>query len=453
MSEAATSESPSRALAPARVSVRTLEIDDPGDLLALLPDGGPDTLVWLRRDEGMVAWGEAARIDTRGEGRMLTADARLRELAAASTVVDEVNLPGTGLVAFGSFAFDDEDPSGGTLVVPRVLVGRRQTPGGVRAWVTLVDAAEGTDAGVGDDPGVTGALAGPRSPVREPRDVTWEPGAHSGEDWMARVADAVARIRRGDAAKIVLARDAVAVTSEPLDLRALTTRFARAYPTTWTFAVDSLVGATPELLVRRERGLVASRVLAGTIRRTGNDEADLAHAAALARSSKDLEEHELAVASLAEALEPFVASANVPEVPSVLHLPNVMHLATDVTAVLAPGDASDAPDRAGALPSVLRLAAALHPTAAVGGTPTRVAVSLVREIEGMPRGRYAGPVGWLGADGDGEFCIALRCGRIESDDPRRIRVFAGCGIVAASDPQSELDETEAKFEPVRQALR
>ena len=118
----------------------------------------------------------------------------------------------------------------------------------------------------------------------------------------------------------------------------------------------------------------------------------------------------------------------------------------------APGDASDAPDRAGALPSVLRLAAALHPTAAVGGTPTRVAVSLVREIEGMPRGRYAGPVGWLGADGDGEFCIALRCGRIESDDPRRIRVFAGCGIVEGSDPDEELAETQAKLVPMVNAL-
>lgn len=439
--------------------VRTLEIEDPGDLLALLPSDGPDTLVWLRRGEGMVAWGEAMRIDSGGEGRMLVADARLRELVRAARVVDEVNLPGTGLVAFGSFAFDDEDPSGGTLVVPEVLVGRRSTPGGVRAWVTTVvvdrDASRGGDD-ADDADGAAAAAAAltiERAPLREPRDVAWTPGTHSGASWMARVAEAVARIRRGEADKIVLARDACATASEPLDVRVLAARFADAYPMTWTFAVDGLVGATPELLVRRERGLVASRVLAGTIRRTGDDDADLAHAAALARSSKDLEEHEFAVASLAEALEPFVASANVPEVPSVLHLPNVMHLATDVTAVLAPGNAGETPDRTDALPSVLRLAAALHPTAAVGGTPTRVAVRLVQEIEGMARGRYAGPVGWLGADGDGEFCIALRCGAIDADHPRRIRVFAGCGIVAASNPQAELDETEAKFEPARDALR
>lgn len=449
----------SQAIAPAAptgLRVRTVEIEDPGDLISLLPTGSPaDTLVWVRRGEGMVAWGTAARIDTGGEGRMLTADARLREVTRAAHVVDEVNLPGTGLVAFGSFAFDDEDPSGGTLVVPRVLVGRRSTPGGVRAWVTTVVVGDHvrSDDDETDDDATAAALHGARAPVREPHGVTWEQGTHSGEEWMARVAEAVGRIRSGEAAKLVLARDALATATDPLDVRALTGRFAKVYPMTWTFAVDGLVGATPELLVRRERGLVASRVLAGTIRRTGDDAADLAHAAALARSSKDLEEHELAVASLAEALEPFVASANVPEVPSVLHLPNVMHLATDVTAVLTPGDAGQTPDRAGALPSVLRLVAALHPTAAVGGTPTRVAVRLVHEIEEMPRGRYAGPVGWLGADGDGEFCIALRCGAIDAEDPRRIRVFAGCGIVAASDPQAELDETEAKLEPVREALR
>ena len=130
----------------------------------------------------------------------------------------------------------------------------------------------------------------------------------------------------------------------------------------WTFHVDGLFGATPELLVRRERGLVTSRVLAGTIRRTGDDSRDLALAATLARSSKDLEEHEYAVRSVADALEPHCSSMNVPEAPFVLHLPNVMHLATDVAGVV-----HDA-----ATVSSLQLAAALHPSAAVGGTPTPV---------------------------------------------------------------------------------
>ena len=206
------------------------------------------------------------------------------------------------------------------------------------------------------------------------------------------------------------------------------------------FAVDGFVGATPELLVRRDQGLITSRVLAGTIRRTGDDEADLALAASLARSSKDLEEHEYAVRSVAEALEPHSSSMNVPEAPFVLHLPNVMHLATDVAAVSA--DAA----------SALTLAASLHPSAAVGGTPTDRALALIRELEHMDRGRYAGPVGWMDADGDGAWGIALRSGAIDRDDPRQIRLYAGCGIVAGSDPESEVAESTAKLIPMRDAL-
>ncbi len=210
------------------------------------------------------------------------------------------------------------------------------------------------------------------------------------------------------------------------------------YPTCWTFHVDDLFGATPEMLVRRERGLVTSRVLAGTIRRTGDDARDLQLAATLARSSKDLEEHEYAVRSVADALAPHCTSMNVPEAPFVLHLPNVMHLATDVAGVIDDDT------------TALELAAALHPSAAVGGTPTAAALALIREIEGMDRGRYAGPVGWMDASGDGEWGLALRSGLLEGD---AVRLFAGCGIVAGSEPAAELAEAQAKFVPVRNALQ
>ena len=210
------------------------------------------------------------------------------------------------------------------------------------------------------------------------------------------------------------------------------------YELCWTFHIDGLFGATPEMLVRRERGLVTSRVLAGTIRRTGDDTHDLALAGQLARSSKDLEEHEYAVRSVAEALAPYCSSMNVPESPFVLHLPNVMHLATDVAGVAAESGGT-----------VLELAAALHPSAAVGGTPTKLAVEMIRELEGMDRGRYAAPVGWMDASGDGEFGIALRSGEL---DGTTVRLFAGCGIVANSDPEAELAESQAKFVPVRDAL-
>ncbi len=237
----------------------------------------------------------------------------------------------------------------------------------------------------------------------------------------------------------MLARDLVATADEPIDVRWPLRRLAEAYPMCWTFHVDGMFGATPEMLVRRERGLVTSRVLAGTIRRTGDDDRDLALAATLARSSKDLEEHEYAVRSVADALEPHCSSMNVPEAPFVLHLPNVMHLATDVAGVV-----HDA-----ATVSSLQLAEALHPSAAVGGTPTPVATALIAEIEGMDRGRYAGPVGWMDATGDGEWGIALRSAQL---DGTTVRLFAGCGIVADSDPEAELAEAQAKFVPVRDSL-
>ena len=264
-------------------------------------------------------------------------------------------------------------------------------------------------------------------------------GALNGEQWMSVVADAVARISRADLEKVVLARDLIATADAPIDVRWPLRRLTETYPMCWTFHVDGMFGATPEMLVRRERGLVTSRVLAGTIRRTGDDERDLALAATLARSSKDLEEHEYAVRSVADALEPHCSSMNVPEAPFVLHLPNVMHLATDVAGVV-----HDA-----ATVSSLQLAEALHPSAAVGGTPTPVATALIAEIEGMDRDRYAGPVGWMDTTGDGEWGIALRSARLSGST---VRLFAGCGIVADSDPEAELAEAQAKFVPVRDAL-
>jgi menaquinone-specific isochorismate synthase len=409
-----------RAPSGAPLVVRTVVIDDPGPLPTLLPEVEP--LCWLHRGDGLVAWGETARFSTFGASRFDDAQRWWREQARHSVVRDEARLPGTGLVGFGSFAYADE-PGDSVLVVPEVVVGRR----GDVAWMTIISR--------GSLPAVPPASE--VSPVREPQGATFSDGAMSGADWELVVADAVARIRRGDLDKVVLARDLVAELAEPLDVRAPIAQLSDRYPACWTFHVDGLFGATPEMLIRRERGLVTSRVLAGTIRRTGDDAHDLALAATLARSSKDLEEHEFAVRSVADALAPYCLSMNVPESPFVLHLPNVMHLATDVTGVLDAGATS------------LGLAAALHPTAAVGGTPTQAAIALIAEIEGMSRGRYAGPVGWMDAEGDGEWGIALRTAEF---DGARVRLFAGCGIVSDSDPAAELAEAAAKFVPVRDAL-
>ncbi|MDF1606119.1 isochorismate synthase [Nocardioides sp. YIM 152315] len=402
-------------------TVRTARLDlaEATRLLDLVPADRPVT--WLRRADGLVGWGVAAEVRTSGATRFADADKWWRETTARAVVHDDVVEPGTGPVAFGTFAFADE-PGDSVLVVPRIVVGRR----GDVAWVTTVDA---------DAPSELPAADAPAAPTG----VSFADGALNGEQWMSAVADAVARISRGDLEKVVLARDLVATADQPVDVRWPLRRLTEQYPMCWTFHVDGMFGATPEMLVRRERGLVTSRVLAGTIRRTGDDERDLALAATLARSSKDLEEHEYAVRSVADALEPHCSSMNVPEAPFVLHLPNVMHLATDVAGVV-----HDA-----ATVSSLQLAEALHPSAAVGGTPTPIATALIAEIEGMDRHRYAGPVGWMDATGDGEWGIALRSARITGST---VQLFAGCGIVADSDPEAELAEAQAKFVPVRDAL-
>jgi menaquinone-specific isochorismate synthase len=413
---------------PALVA-RTIPIDNPGALLSLLPEtmGSDRVSAWVRRGEGLVGWGRALEFRSSGQDRFAKAQTWWRSVVDHAVVRDDLLVPGTGPVAFGSFSFSADSPAGAALVVPEVIVGQR----GSRCWLTTI----GVDSHlpVTLKPSVT-------LPPVAPQDVRFSDGALSGAQWSAVIARAVGRINAGEMDKVVLARDLAVDARSAIDPRWLLQRLVERYDNTWVFAVDGLVGATPEMLVKLEKGLVTSRVLAGTIRRTGDDAHDLALAASLARSSKDLEEHEYAVRSVAEALGPHCSSINVPESPFVLHLSNVMHLATDVAGVLTDHSTS------------LALAASLHPSAAVCGTPTPIAGAAIRELELMDRGRYAGPVGWMDAAGDGEWGIALRCGVIDPADASRMRLFAGCGIVAGSDPDSELAESDAKFVPMRDAL-
>ncbi len=407
-------------LTPPRLRVRTVEIDDPGDLLALLPP--TEAYAWIRRGDGLVGWGEAVRhkpTDIEDAAEWFAAQVAQLDIVAA---IDHPPA-GAGFVALGSFVFDPSvSAAGSVLVVPRVVVGRRNG----RSWLTTI----GPDT-------VESVAPHPDAP-EAPRGVSFADGALTGPEWECAVAEAVARIARGDLDKVVLARDLLAFAENDIDPRWLVDRLAERYPQCWTYLVDGLVGATPEMLVRLDSGLATSRVLAGTIRRTGNDDHDLA--SALSQSSKDLEEHEYAVRSVARSLADHCSGMHVPDMPYVLELPNVLHLATDVTAVAHPGISS------------LQLAAALHPSAAVCGTPTVAARALIAELEQLDRQRYAGPVGWIDATGDGEWAIALRNGQLDETDPRQIRLFAGCGIVAGSDPLAELAESNAKLIPMRDAL-
>lgn len=405
--------------------VRTVAVPDPGDLVDAMPEPG---ISWIRRGEGMVAWGEAARYAVAGPSRIADAAAWWSEASSHAVIRDEVGVRGSGLVAFGSFAFADASDAGGVLIVPRYVLGTRD---GV-SWLTVI-----SDSPTISPPTLDDALGGAR-PARPIGDVEIDAGDKAA--WDAAVGEVIARIASSDVDKVVLARAVEARATAPIDVRSLLAPLAADYPTCWTFHVDGMVGATPELLARVDRGLVTSRVLAGTIRPTGDETADLAHAAALARSSKDREEHEYAVTSVTDVLERHCSSINVPESPSVIHLRNVMHLSSDVTGVLSDATTS------------LDLVGALHPSAAVCGTPTASAAALIDSLEGLDRRRYAGPVGWMDATGDGEWCIALRAAEISPDDPARLRLFAGCGIVAASLPEDEWAESEAKLEPLREAL-
>lgn len=388
-----------------------------------IPELGQDQEItsWVRGGDGLVGIGVYKRQVVSGSDRFLQAQKWWRSSINELDIRNNLHGSGTGPILFTSFSFDPTEDS--QLIIPKVVIGQRNG----KSWITWI----------GDNPQPQLQSA---SQARTSLNLSWS--GSNGDVWQERVARAIEKIKGGKLEKVVLARFTTATSDSPIESRSLLKYLSNEYPSTWIFSNTGLVGATPELLVRLSKSLITSRILAGTIRKTGDDQRDLALAGSLARSSKDLEEHEYAVRSVAEALAPFCSSMNVPESPFVLHLSNVMHLATDVTGVLS--DHSTPSD-------IFELAARLHPSAAVCGTPTEVAKRTIDEIEGISRGRYAGPVGWIDAKGDGELGIALRCGQI-SNDEKSIRIFAGCGIVAGSDPEREYAESQAKLLPMRNAL-
>ena len=409
---------------PLTVSTRIL--DDPGTVLRHTLRDAP--LAFVRNGDGIVGIGEALRFTFRGPERMRQASAAWRSLVQDAVVDDPVQLRGTGLVAFGSFTFADDSAEESVLVVPRVVIGRRRG----RAWLTAVDTTAEPEP-----------LRFSRTSVPVPRlgghvSVALAPGRIDEHGYADRVADAVRRIGAGEAEKVVLARDLVGTLPADADRRAVLLDLAEAYPQCVTFAVDGLVGATPETLARTDGTWLSARVLAGSAARGADAVSDRAAAEALATSAKDFEEHRFAIQSLLTALRPIATDLRADPEPFRLQLPNLWHLATDVQATLPLGTTS------------LDVADALHPTAAVAGTPTDVAVRLVAELEGVDRGRYAGPVGWLGANGYGEWMLALRSAQVSPDGA--VRAWAGAGIVAGSDPAREVAETALKFRPIAEAL-
>ncbi|WP_153506126.1 isochorismate synthase [Cumulibacter manganitolerans] len=388
--------------------VRSQHIADLAELALRAPSA--QVLAWLRHGRGLLGWGEVARATFTGPDALREGSAWFSDQVRRVTVEDDVRRPGSGPIAFVSGAFTPERDES-VFVIPSAVLGRDE----FGSWMTYLD----------EPPAIP-------EPIRltGPEHVTYTPGAHTPEQWRGLVADVVERITRGDLDKAVLSRDVLATADAPIDPRWLLARLTALYDSCWTYSVDGLVGATPELLLRLSDGHVYSRVLAGTEWGDG--------AVERLRSPKNLEEHAYAASSAAAALEKVTIRLDLPGEPKILALPNVSHLATEIR-----GDVADGV-------TACDVAAAMHPTAAVGGTPTEIACRVISEVEGRSRGRYAGPVGWIDAHGNGEFGIALRGGQLE--DERTIRLYAGCGVVAGSDPAVELAESENKLVAMKSAL-
>lgn len=404
-----------------RLHASTIWIDDPGPLTDFLC---AEDACFLRGSDGFVALGEVARHESTS---MTEADAWWRQMV--SEIENESEIPGrfgTGPLTYGTFCFDPGHTEySSVLIVPEIIIGRHRG----HSWLTQI----GYDR-------VSPELPPRHSKPSPPTGLRFSSGSITESEWMGVVRDMTLRIRAGQASKVVLARDIEARTDDPIDPRWPLRQLLASYGSCWNYLIDGLVGSTPEMLVRRERGLTTSRVLAGTVPRVeGVDDAQ--RAAQLVSSAKDLEEHRFAVNSVIESLRGHLLAMHVPEAPYVLTLPNVLHLATDICGISEPGL------------STLALADAAHPSAAVCGAPTDVARQLIAHYEQLDRGRFAGPVGWMDAQGDGEWAVALRCGQIDATDATRMRLYAGGGIMAASDPHAELVETDAKFSPMKAALR
>lgn len=443
--------------------------EDPGTPLTLIDllESHGDVASWVREGRGVVALGRTLEISARGEDRIDELRSAWRATVYASWWEDPLVRPGTGPVALGTIAFSAASAEHSALIVPRILIGLDDEGGWITTAVAECDEHPGPDAVL---PALVATARLHRAAAERQEAAEVSPGALSEAAWCEAVVETQRRMAEGEARKVVLARDVLVRPSRGLAAGTVLGHLARHYPSCWTFAVDGMIGATPELLVRLEGRRLFSRVLAGTARRgrstaardsapgatastargaspAGEEAAPTTDvledlAAWLAGSEKNREEHELARASAVRALDPLCSAVEAPE-PFVLTLPNVLHLATDVTGVVA-GDTG-----------ALSLVRALHPTAAVCGAPTPSAARIIEEVEGMDRGRYAGPVGWVDWHGEGEWGIALRSASLSATEigpSSPARVFGGGGIMPGSDPCDELAETRAKMRPVLEAL-
>jgi len=449
-----------RTLVITATSVHTWELDRTPDLIDLVSgarDAGHEVLLIERpmpEAVSVTALGQAfdivavpqgvaledangAVIDFEsGDNRLLAAARMWRRLSGS--LLSSSDAAGNAIaapIAIGGFAYHPQrDPGGPWSGFPALLL-RVPALAVIRARGRTFAAAAGDGAEELLDLGKPSVLAPPArrldvTPVRNPL------------AWTAAVDNAAARLRAGEAAKVVLAREVLARGDGVVAAGAVARALRSAYPACFIYLLTgadgtAFVGASPELLVRRSGDRAQAEPMAGSVARGATEEEDDQLARQLKASAKDADEHRLVSSFVVEALRPFARSvASRP--PEVVRFTNIQHLATSVSAVLR-------------LPAAgaLELAAALHPTPAVGGWPREAADALIDELEAMERGWYAGAVGWIDSHENGEFAVALRCGLLWEDGAR---LYAGVGVMPDSDPAHELEETELKFKALLSAL-
>lgn len=411
---------PTSRLAGARLVAATVALDAPVDLVDVAGDRG---VLWVGPDgTGMAGRGVAARVAVPWGGTLASPEWGT-ELAAIDT--DGPRPP----LAVGALPFRRSGLA--DVVVPSVLV-RREADGSCWLTVTAPDPADALEdvRRQLDAPG----RADEGSRPREYRvTATMERSA-----WCDLVMDAARAVASGGLAKVVLAREVTVVADRPLRPSDVVRRLRSSHPSCMVFSVAGFVGASPELLVERRGEQVRSQPLAGTVARSAPAGGDDLATLRLLSSAKERQEHRLVVDAVSAALSPYCDELSVPDSPSVVPLGTLAHLGTSITGRLRRP-----------WPTVLELVDAIHPSPAVGGTPTDAALAYIAEVEGIDRGCYAGPVGWVDADGDGCWAVGIRSAHIEG---RRARLLAGVGVVAGSDPEAELAETELKLEPMLSAI-
>jgi menaquinone-specific isochorismate synthase len=407
------------------LETRTVELPTDVDLAGL---AGHHGVLWQEGRIGFAGLGVAARVAV-APGRLASDAAGLA--AEVGDLLSSIEVcGGQRPVAVGALPFSSAVD--GELIVPEILV-RREDDGGSTLTLT----------GSNFDPDVMSRVAS-WATDRSERCAAPRPGEYlvrpvtDAAAWCERVAEAACAVAAGALSKVVLAREVAVLADRTIPVCEVARRLANAYPACMVFAVDGFVGASPELLVARDGDRVASRPLAGTAPRNGPPGSAVDSTSWLMSSSKERLEHRLVVDAVAETLASFCRDLSVPASPSIVPVGTIAHLGTHIEGRLD-----------GPRPSVLELAAALHPTPAVAGTPTEAAVAYLAEAEGFDRGRYAGPVGWVDAEGDGRWAVGIRSAQLSGS---RARLVAGGGIVADSVAESELAETELKLQPMLNAI-